>query len=648
MHPSFHKRIPDHFDLWLIASFLAITFWVEWIVNLTLQYVKWVEHPVADAFLDSMLVLLISLPIIFLVLLRPVRQGLRQYQQALKRLHVVHAEMRHMLDASPNPIFLLDRQAHIQYANPTAATLLGLPKEKLIGQELQPFLQSGSASLFLETLAGLPSEPGEVKTIELPEMTLRPAREGLHPNPYRMVLLTTAAFASRNDLVMLQGTASAPADSIRQDQSAAMDQDAHMAAAEGPTAGPPLEARVATQIQDLFLVGRHPGGLRSLGASSFYQPSPFIDGLFFDLLPYGDAAIDVLIGRVSGYGLRANLLAATIKTQAQAIIAKLLTASEDRHLPLPREIVTSLHAAMVGQLIEEDRLTNLCFARFVPKSRILNFVDCGHGSILHWVHETGIPNFLKGENSPLGYQRREHYREITRPYQDNDIFVVYSSALVEATNSAGEAFSEQRLAEIVEQTHGLEAAGIQSAIYEAVRLHIGTMRPTADLACIVLKAMPQPQVPSSDLLQLKLNSRLEQLAEVREQVDNFLQGLSYLPVSSHEITLVTLALNEALTNVITHAYHLEPERQIDLDVAASAEGIDVTIKHEGDSFVGVVRQEVDADFSLESGYGLFIMEKAMDQVQYFRDCNGRNGITLKRRFPDSTRIREMDGRPSTP
>ena len=140
MHPSFHKRIPDHFDLWLIASFLAITFWVEWIVNLTLQYVKWVEHPVADAFLDSMLVLLISLPIIFLVLLRPVRQGLRQYQQALKRLHVVHAEMRHMLDASPNPIFLLDRQAHIQYANPTAATLLGLPKEKLIGQELQPFL----------------------------------------------------------------------------------------------------------------------------------------------------------------------------------------------------------------------------------------------------------------------------------------------------------------------------------------------------------------------------------------------------------------------------------------------------------------------------------------------------------------------------
>jgi serine/threonine-protein kinase RsbW len=174
------------------------------------------------------------------------------------------------------------------------------------------------------------------------------------------------------------------------------------------------------------------------------------------------------------------------------------------------------------------------------------------------------------------------------------------------------------------------------------------MRPTADLACIVLKAMPQPQVPSSDLLQLKLNSRLEQLAEVREQVDNFLQGLSYLPVSSHEITLVTLALNEALTNVITHAYHLEPERQIDLDIAASAEGIDVTIKHEGDSFVGVVRQEVDADFSLESGYGLFIMEKAMDQVQYFRDCNGRNGITLKRRFPDSTRIREMDGRPSTP
>ena len=95
---------------------------------------------------------------------------------------------------------------------------------------------------------------------------------------------------------------------------------------------------------------------------------------------------------------------------------------------------------------------------------------------------------------------------------------------------------------------------------------------------------------------------------------------------------VTLAVDEALANIIRHAYKNRYDRQIELNCQADIDQIEFTLLDQGEppDPARICGQPLD-DVSL-SGRGTHLIKMMMDEVTY--ECvPGGNQLTLIKRLP---------------
>ena len=81
-----------------------------------------------------------------------------------------------------------------------------------------------------------------------------------------------------------------------------------------------------------------------------------------------------------------------------------------------------------------------------------------------------------------------------------------------------------------------------------------------------------------------------------------------------------IAVDEACTNVIKHAYHGEPDKPIDVTVLLDPDRCTVRIRDAGDSFHVAQYAAPNLAESVrrrkQGGYGVHIMRRLMDRVEY--------------------------------
>ncbi|HEY9165266.1 MAG TPA: ATP-binding protein [Candidatus Kryptonia bacterium] len=87
-----------------------------------------------------------------------------------------------------------------------------------------------------------------------------------------------------------------------------------------------------------------------------------------------------------------------------------------------------------------------------------------------------------------------------------------------------------------------------------------------------------------------------------------------------EISEITLAVDEACTNVIKHAYKGNPEAQFEVRILASGIEFEIVVRDWGASFkpeevpVPNIKEKVKRHKA--GGLGIFLMRKLMDTVEY--------------------------------
>lgn len=109
------------------------------------------------------------------------------------------------------------------------------------------------------------------------------------------------------------------------------------------------------------------------------------------------------------------------------------------------------------------------------------------------------------------------------------------------------------------------------------------------------------------------------LAEVRNFVAN--HALAH-GVSEKDISEIRLAVDEAYTNIIKHAYKNKPKKPVNIEIGFEDALIWVTITDEGESFDPSTYSEPDLLKRIKNkqrgGMGVYLIRKLMDQVQYKR------------------------------
>lgn len=123
-------------------------------------------------------------------------------------------------------------------------------------------------------------------------------------------------------------------------------------------------------------------------------------------------------------------------------------------------------------------------------------------------------------------------------------------------------------------------------------------------------------------------ARMEGLHEFLEFVD---AGARASGFSEQARGRIRLASEEALVNVILHAYH-GAEGQVDVGWEMTGEpALEIVVRDQGAAFDPLKAEEPDTDAGLEErkvgGLGIFFIREVTDRVHYRRE-NQENVLTL--------------------
>jgi len=126
-------------------------------------------------------------------------------------------------------------------------------------------------------------------------------------------------------------------------------------------------------------------------------------------------------------------------------------------------------------------------------------------------------------------------------------------------------------------------------------------------------------------------SDLGQLTAMREFLDTACRSAWAVEADDEALCELEVATQEAVTNIIRHAYQGETGRPIYMAVAADDNTAWVTLSHDGRGFDPGDIPEPSFDGSRFGGFGVYLIGQLVDEVTYTRDDDGRSGIRLVKR-----------------
>ena len=386
------------------------------------------------------------------------------------------------------------------------------------------------------------------------------------------------------------------------------------------------EVEIGFKIQQTLLLDQPPRDVPGVRVAALTIPSQRIDGDFYDFFKHRDDCLDVIVGDVMGKGIPAALLGAATKSHFLQALSRLISLAPPGTLPEPKDIVTLAHSEVARQLIELESFVTVCYARFDLENRRVDFVDCGHTATIHFHASTGTCAMLQGENLPLGVREREIFDQIRVPLHPGDVLVFYSDGLTETRNSAGELFGTERLAECV-QTHGrLEPEALIDEIRHAAVAFSNSETFGDDLTCVVVR-IEERELPLARA-ELEISTDLNELSRARAFVREVCRTLPGPALEEDSVSQLELAITEAASNVMRHAFHGRTDQQIQLDAAVFADRLVLQLHHLGESFEPDAVNTPAFDGTQDGGFGMYIIAQSVDDVRYYRDERGRNCISL--------------------
>ena len=126
-----------------------------------------------------------------------------------------------------------------------------------------------------------------------------------------------------------------------------------------------------------------------------------------------------------------------------------------------------------------------------------------------------------------------------------------------------------------------------------------------------------------------IESRTGNLLQVREFV---LRAAREFGFSEEEASKIVLAVDEACTNVIKHAYQYAPDREIEIVIKPVKDRMQITVIDDGKSFNPSTAKLPDLKQHLShyrrGGLGIYLMRSLMDKVEYKYAPGKKNEVRL--------------------
>ncbi|MDR3710157.1 MAG: SpoIIE family protein phosphatase [Capsulimonadaceae bacterium] len=394
------------------------------------------------------------------------------------------------------------------------------------------------------------------------------------------------------------------------------------------------EVETGARIQQTLLLGQPPPGLFGARIAAITSPSQMIDGDFYDFFVHNESCFDVIVGDVMGKGIPGALIGAAVKSHLQRALSQLIY-SDRGSLPEPEDIIAVVHSDVTKELIKLETFATLCYARFDRAKMKLTLVDCGHTATIHWQPSKDATRLLQGDNVPLGFIETETYKQIEQSFEPGDLFFFYSDGVTEAMSSTGEMFGVDRLRELIRRGGLIEPHKLIERVRAAVVAFTQSETFADDLTCVAVKMDEVPWGAPLVHAEIIVTSELNQLQKIRSFVSEAVERGEGAELDDEAHYQLLLAVNEAASNIVRHAHGGRSGETIVVSSDLFTDRIVIRLSHHGQPFDPATAKPPSFDGTREGGFGVYMIEQCVDEVQYLSEADGKNTIRLVKR--ESTR-----------
>jgi sigma-B regulation protein RsbU (phosphoserine phosphatase) len=259
------------------------------------------------------------------------------------------------------------------------------------------------------------------------------------------------------------------------------------------------ELFIAKEVQDL-LFPRDAADLDGLELHGICRPARTVSGDYYDFLPVGPNAVGLAVGDISGKGISAALMMATVHAfvrahtlvehmpamaAARGSVAPITLGEDSTCCPSPGTVLALLNQQLYRSTPAQKYAT-MFLGFYDQQTRQLTYSIAGHLPPIV-ICANGSIHRLDTGGTVVGLFGDMVYPEGRVTLNPGDIVVAYSDGITEPENDFGD-FGEERLAQIVQENRDLPLPRISDAILNAVTDWIGGEEQPDDMTIVLARA----------------------------------------------------------------------------------------------------------------------------------------------------------------
>ncbi|HEX8775240.1 MAG TPA: SpoIIE family protein phosphatase [Pyrinomonadaceae bacterium] len=243
------------------------------------------------------------------------------------------------------------------------------------------------------------------------------------------------------------------------------------------------EVEIAREVQERLFPQEFPSvaGLDYCGAC---RPALGVGGDYYDFLLLPNDNLGIAIGDVSGKGISAALLMASLQASLRA---QAMQGTNDLAL-----LMSNVNR-LVYDASAENRYATFFYAQYEPRTRTLTYVNAGHNPpMLFREHEGEPPQLIRLDEAGgcvVGLLRDFPYSQATITLEPGDLLVAFTDGISEAMNPREEEWGEEQMIEAIRACKGLSSADMITQLVKDADAFAAGAKQHDDMTLVVIRVV---------------------------------------------------------------------------------------------------------------------------------------------------------------
>lgn len=236
------------------------------------------------------------------------------------------------------------------------------------------------------------------------------------------------------------------------------------------------ELALAGDIQS-SLLPESPPSIPGYELTGFTSPTYCVGGDYYDFIPLPSGRIGIAIGDVSGKGISASLLMASLRASLISLV--------ELQLPIAEMMARLNHFLCKNR--SPNRFVTFFYGELDPVGHTFRYCNAGHNPPQLLSREAVSSEVLSAGGIVLGLIKEQSYQEAQVALQAGDCLVLYTDGISEASNEQAEEFGVERLISAIGQFGSSRLQDVQHHLIQQVMQYQGKGPQADDMTLVLLR-----------------------------------------------------------------------------------------------------------------------------------------------------------------